>query len=383
MKMTKLFHIRIAICAFYFAMGWIFASWASRIPDIKLALSLSDGDLGTVLFAIPAGQLTMMAISAYLVTRFGSRITLILSTLMYALILVMISFSHSFGVLFVSLFFFGAAANLVNIALNTQACSLEGIYGRNIMSTFHGLWSLGGLFGGVVGTFFVSTGYAIPIHYISVAFICLCLICIGAKYLIKNESSSKSEDKQSKFSLSNLDKAVVLLGLMGFGGMFCEGTVYDWSAVYFATIVQPEENLVRMGYIAGMGAMTAGRFMADHFVTRYRAITVLKACGLLITTGLLLTVIFPYLLTATLGFLLVGFGISSTIPICYSQAGKLGTLPASIAITIVSSISFIGFLIGPPLIGFISEATNLRIALGAASVFGLLIICIANIHSKN
>ena len=151
------------------------------------------------------------------------------------------------------------------------------------------------------------------------------------------------------------------------------GTVYDWSGVYFSTVVKPDDAFIRAGYVAGMGAMTLGRFLADGFVTKYGASKVLKMCGLLILGGLLLAVIFPYLITATLGFLLVGFGISSSVPICYSIAGKLGTIKASIAITIVSSISFFGFLIGPPVIGWLSEATNLRVALGMAACLGLMI----------
>lgn len=123
--------------------------------------------------------------------------------------------------------------------------------------------------------------------------------------------------------------------------------------------------------------MTLGRFLADGFVTKYGPSRVLKVCGLLILGGLLLAASLPYLITATFGFLLVGFGISSSVPICYSVAGKLGTMKASIAITIVSSISFFGFLVGPPVIGWLSELSNLRIALSLAACFGLFIAFVA------
>ncbi|WP_418383169.1 MFS transporter [Alistipes finegoldii] len=377
--MTKngLYRTRTAISAFYFTAGLIFASWATRIPDIKQQLGLSDGDLGTVLFAIPAGQLTMMALSGYLVTRFGSRITLMLSTTAYAIILMLIPFSYNFGTLFIALFLFGTAANMVNIALNTQACALEGIYGRNIMSSFHGLWSLGGLFGGIAGVLFVRLGCSIPVHYAGVILICFCLVAIGGRHLIAGESRTQSKSEIGGISFSKLDRGIILLGLIGFGGMFCEGTLFDWSGVYFATVVRPDESLVRAGYIAGMGAMTLGRFFADGLVTRYQASTVLKLSGLSITSGLLLAVLFPHLLAATLGFLLVGVGISSIVPICYSMAGRQKNIPASIAITVVSSVSFIGFMIGPPLIGLLSEVSNLRIALGAASLFGLFVVLLS------
>ena len=151
------------------------------------------------------------------------------------------------------------------------------------------------------------------------------------------------------------------------------GTVYDWSGVYFSSVVNPDEAFIRAGYVAGMGAMTLGRFMADGFVTKYGPARVLKVCGGLILGGLWLAAALPYLIPATLGFLLVGFGISSSVPICYSIAGKLGTIKASIAITIVSSISFFGFLVGPPVIGWLAEATGLRIAISIAACLGLMI----------
>ena len=327
----------------------------------------------------------MMAVSGYLVNRFGSRITLILSTVTYAIVLTSIPFSHDFAALFLTLLLFGAAANLVNIALNTQACALEGISGRNIMSSFHGLWSLGGLSGGILGVLFIRSGVPIPVHYAGIAALCLCMALSGGRRLIADNRTSKPGDADTRgsLSLSGIDRTILLLGVIGFGGMFCEGTLFDWSGVYFATVVRPDEGLVRAGYIAGMGAMTLGRFLADGFVARYRASAVLRGCGLLITSGLLSAVVFPYLLTATLGFLLVGFGISSIVPICYSMAGRQRSMSASIAITVVSSVSFVGFMVGPPLIGLLSEAFDLRIALGAASLFGLFIVLLAGRIKRN
>jgi len=208
------------------------------------------------------------------------------------------------------------------------------------------------------------------------------IIALGFRYLVNDDMARAEEEDVPKFSFKTIDPTLFLLGLMGFGGMFCEGTVYDWSSVYFSSVVKPDEAFIRAGYVAGMGAMTLGRFLADGFVTKYGPSKVLKVCGMLIVSGLWLAAALPYLVTATLGFLLVGFGISSSVPICYSIAGKLGTMKASIAITIVSSISFFGFLVGPPIIGWLSEATNLRIAISIAACFGLFIAFIAGKVSK-
>ena len=254
---------------------------------------------------------------------------------------------------------------------------VEKMYGRNIMSSFHGLWSLGGFSGGIIGAVFANTLLPIEVHFGAVLVMSLLIIAFGFRYLVDDATAKAEEEDVPKFSFKTIDPILFLLGLMGFAGMFCEGTVYDWSGVYFSSVVKPDEVFIRAGYVAGMGAMTLGRFLADGFVTKYGPARVLKVCGGLILGGLWLAAALPYLISATLGFLLVGFGISSSVPICYSIAGKLGTIKASIAITIVSSISFFGFLVGPPVIGWLAEATGLRIAISIAACLGLMIAFVA------
>ncbi len=368
---------RLAVAAYYFVPGAVFASWASRIPDVKHMLNLSNGQLGSVLFAIPIGQLLMMAFSGILVSKFGSKKMLILAEVLYATVLVGIGCSSNVFYLILALVAFGMMANLMNIATNTQACLVENMYGRNIMSSFHGLWSLGGFTGGIIGAVFANTVLPIEVHFCTILAISLVIVVLGGRHLVSDATAKAEEEDVPKFSFKTIDPILFLLGLMGFAGMFCEGMVYDWSGVYFSSVVKPADAFVRAGYVAGMGAMTLGRFLADGFVTKYGPSRVLKTCGGLIVTGLWLAVALPYLVSATFGFLLVGFGISSSVPICYSIAGKLGTIKASIAITIVSSISFFGFLIGPPVIGWLSEATNLRIALALSACLGLMIAFIS------
>ena len=369
---------RVAVAAYYFVPGVVFASWASRIPDVKQMLHLSNGQLGTVLFAIPIGQLLMMAFSGVLVSKFGSKKMLVLSEVLYALVLFCIGSSTTVF----HLIAFGMMANLMNIATNTQACLVEKMYGRNIMSSFHGLWSLGGFSGGIIGAVFANTLLPIEVHFGTVLVMSLLIITIGFRYLIDDATAKAEEEDVPKFSFKTIDPILFLLGLMGFAGMFCEGTVYDWSSVYFSSVVKPDEAFIRAGYVAGMGAMTLGRFLADGFVTKYGPARVLKVCGALILGGLWLAAALPYLIPATLGFLLVGFGISSSVPICYSIAGKLGTIKASIAITIVSSLSFFGFLVGPPVIGWLAEVSGLRMAISIAACLGLMIAFVATKVSK-
>lgn len=164
---------------------------------------------------------------------------------------------------------------------------------------------------------------------------------------------------------------------MAFGAMVCEGTMFDWSSVYFEEVIKPPANLVRLGYIAAMLSMAGGRFAADGLIIRFGVVNVLKICGITIAAGLLTATLFSGLLNATIGFFLVGLGVSAVVPITYSMAGKSKTMLPGVAIATVSTIGFVGFLLGPPAIGFISHALNLRWSLGLISIFGIFIFLLA------
>lgn len=250
-NLSDLARKRVAVAAYYFVPGVVFASWASRIPDVKQMLHLSNGQLGTVLFAIPIGQLLMMAFSGILVSRFGSKKMLVLSELLYVLVLFCIGSSTTVFHLILSLIAFGMMANLMNIATNTQACLVEKMYGRNIMSSFHGLWSLGGFSGGIIGAIFANTLLPIDVHFGTILALSILIVAVGFRFLINDAMAKAEEEDVPKFSFKTIDPILFLLGLMGFAGMFCEGTVYDWSSVYFSSVVKPDEAFIRAGYVAG------------------------------------------------------------------------------------------------------------------------------------
>ena len=159
--------------------------------------------------------------------------------------------------------------------------------------------------------------------------------------------------------------------------MATEGAMYDWSSVYFAQVVQPGESLIRAGYLACMCAMVTGRLLADGLVNRFGVTPVLQLSGLSIAAGLSLALLWPNLLPATAGLALVGFGMASVVPLCYSLAGKSTRVPPSVAISLVSSLSFLGFLGCPPMVGFLSHQFDLRWALSPIVVVGVAIFCLA------
>ena len=357
---------RIATSVFFFIAGLTFSTWASRIPAIQAKLNLSDAGLGAVLFALPAGLMTSLPVSGWLVSRFGSRPMMIAGSVFYPAILLLLASSATVLQLVLSLFSFGIMGNLINIAMNTQAVGVETLYGRSVMASFHGLWSLAGFTGAVTGTFFVSRGMSPTIHFSMVCAAAVILVLLSYKFTLPHDIGHRQRQKV----FVKPDKKILLLGMIAFCCLVNEGAMSDWSGVYFKNIVKAPASLITLGYVAFTATMALGRFVGDSLVTRFGVKRMLQISGSIITTGLLIAVIFPYLLTATAGFFLVGFGVSSVVPIVYGLAGKSTTMSAGAALAAVSTIGFLGFLIGPPLIGFIAQAISLRWSFTLIAILG-------------
>jgi MFS family permease len=155
--------------------------------------------------------------------------------------------------------------------------------------------------------------------------------------------------------------------------MASEGAMFDWSGIYFKDVVKTPASLAILGYTSFMVMMAAGRFIADSLVLRYGRKNVLQGSGILISAGFFLAVLFPYVITATVAFMMVGLGVSSIVPSVYSAAGKQGSVAPGIALSTVASVGFLGFLMGPPLIGYVSAAAGLRFSFAGIGILGLCI----------
>jgi len=200
-------------------------------------------------------------------------------------------------------------------------------------------------------------------------------VFIARKYLIPGTTAQATKKK----FFSKPDGILVQLGIIAFCSMAAEGAMFDWSGVYFKEVVIAPHSLVIMGYASFMIMMATGRFLGDSIIARVGRKKMLQISGILVLTGLMISVLFPYLLTATLGFLIVGFGVSSVIPTVYSTAARSSKVAPGMALAGVSSIGFLGFLLGPPLIGYIAQAASLQYSFAVVALFGL---CITIMVSK-
>ncbi|MCS3800513.1 MFS transporter [Niastella sp. OAS944] len=365
---------RLSIGAFFFIAGLCFASWASRIPDIKLKLGLSDGGLGAVLFALPVGLMVSLPFSGWLVHHFGSRKMVLLSAVLYPLILCNIGLVQATWQLVLVLFAFGLTGNLFNIAVNTQAVSLEVLYGRSIMASFHGIWSLAGFTGASIGTLMINFHLPPLIHFCIITGTAYLLIALLYRNSLRQDINA--DDDRPLFAKP--DATLLKLGLIAMCCMVCEGAMFDWSGVYFQKVVEAPKGLIPLGYTAFMSTMAGGRFAGDKLVARVGTLRVLQISGLVIATGLIVAIGFPSIVTATVGFMLVGIGVSSVVPLVYGVAGKSTVFSPGVALAAVSTIGYLGFLAGPPMIGFIAEGVNLRVSFAVIAVLGFMTTVIAS-----
>ena len=361
--------VRIAVSAFFFCQGLSFASWASRIPDIKTTLALTDAGLGSILLALPAGQLTAMPFSGRLVTHFGSKKVLRICSVIYALCLTNIGLATQPWQLAIALYLFGICGNMCNISGNTQAIRAEKLYERPIMASFHGAWSTAGFTGAAIGLLMTGLHVVPYLHFWIVALLTISVAIIAQSWL----QSGRSIVTEKRSFFSKPDGMLVQLGIIGFCSMASEGAMFDWSGVYFKQVVHAPPSLIVLGYASFMVMMATGRFIGDKLIERHGRKKMLQVSGVLISTGLFIAVLFPYLVTATIGFLIVGFGVSSIVPMVYSSAGRVSKIPPGMALAAVSSISFLGFLMGPPLIGYIAQLFSLRHSFAVIGLFGFAI----------
>lgn len=374
-KASYLNRIRYAVAMFYFAMGLCFASWASRIPDIKTTLGLSEGQLGTILFAVPLGQLVIMPFSGKLVTRYGSKNILVISLILYALSLIILGLASEAWQLSSGLFVFGLFGNLANIAVNTQGVDTEALFKRTIMASFHGAWSIAGFSGAIIGLGMLALDLTPLNHFLIIVVLVIGMMLYASRFLIRAKEQIRFE-KQRFFTKP--DATLLWLGVIGFCCMASEGVMFDWSGVYFKEIIKAPGALVAVGYTSFMIMMATGRFLGDNLILKWGRKKIMQISGIMISTGLFTAVLFPNIIVATIAFMVVGLGVSTIVPTVYSMAGKNPNVPPGEALTIVSSVSFLGFLMGPPVIGYIAELSSLRVSFAIIGIFGFVVMILVS-----
>lgn len=361
---------RIACAIFYFISGFGYATWASRIPTIKQQLHLNDAQLGSVLFALPIGLMLTMPITSKLLTYYSSRVIMLIGSLVLTVVLIAIGLTNNIWQLIVILFCFGSARNLLTLSINTQGVAVQNLYTKSIMATFHGIWSLAGFAGAAFGLLMVYFNVAPIWHFLIVGFVLTLITFLTINHTYYQQPIP--ETRKPVFSLP--DKYLIKFSFICFACMACENTMYDWSALYFQKVVNPDKTMATASFVIYLIAMTSGRFFGDKLVTKIGIKTVLKFSGMFIFSGLMLAVLLPFSISVISGFILVGFGVSCIVPMVFSLAGKSKSMNSSSALASISTIGYLGFVLVPPFVGYISEMASLRLSFGIIAFLGIVIV---------
>ncbi|MCS7017974.1 MAG: MFS transporter [Cytophagales bacterium] len=358
---------RISVAAMFLINGFAFATWASRIPVIQQQLQLSAGELGTALLGTPVGSLLSLPVAGWLITRFGSKRVTILAAIANCCILPLIALAPSVVWLAVVLFLFGGAGDILNIGMNAQAVVVENQWGKPIMSSFHGLYSTGGMLGAAFGGVMAEAGFAPLEHFVVGTAMGLTVLFIFFKWLVPYDVAA---DKHKPL-FAKPDAVLWWLGLIAFFCMLGEGAMADWSSVFLAEISGTTAGISTLGYTAFSTTMMSGRFLGDRLLQRLGQVQLIRISGFLAGSGMTAALLLATPFWVIVGFAMVGLGLANVVPIVYGAAGRSKMMPAGVAIAAVSTVGYTGFLIGPPVIGWVADFFSLRIALFIVAVLAL------------
>ncbi|WP_248740971.1 MFS transporter [Pseudomonas sp. MWU12-2029] len=342
----------------FFIAGLGIAAWAPLVPYAKARAGLDEGTLGLLLLCLGVGSILAMPLAGILATRFGCRRVATGGTLLICAALPLLATVSSIPALIATLFMFGAGLGTVDSTVNLQAVIVERASGKNMMSGFHGLFSLGG----IVGAAGVSALLGLGLSPLAAMLVVVAVLIAALFKAVPHMLPYGSESSGPAFAVPH--GIVLFIGGMCFIVFLTEGAALDWSAVFLAQERGIDTAYAGLGYAAFALTMTAGRLTGDRIVRALGATRIILFGGLLAAAGLFLVTLAPSWEAALVGYALVGAGCSNIVPVLYTAVGKQTVMPESIAVPAITTLGYAGILAGPAVIGFVAHASSLSFAFG-------------------
>lgn len=357
---------RIATASLFFINGALFATWVSRIPAIQEKLGLDPQSLGLALLGVALGALIAMPVAGWCITKAGSRRTVQAIAVAFCLLTPLLALAPNLWTLALALVAFGAAHGAFDVAMNAQAVRVEELYRRPIMSSFHALWSVGGLTGAALGGLIASTHLPPLSHFMAAS-----LLLGGAtltyalpRLLEAGESNAPIKIESHAPHFARPSGRLIALGALAFCIMMGEGAMADWSALFLRDVGGASEAMAATGYAAFSIAMAVARFAGDALSARHGATSLVRSGSVLSMCGLAIALFIPQPAVALIGFAAVGAGFATIVPQVFSAAGRIPGVASGPAIATATTVGYSGFLVGPPAIGFAAQHLGLQAALG-------------------
>ena len=380
--------------AFFAFDGFVFATWAVRIPAVKAATGASPAELGVALLGVSGGAIATMALSGMLCRRFGAVRVLLAGAAWLSLALLLPSLARSAVALGLALVVFGIGYGCVNVAANTVAVDVVAALRRPVMPSFHAAWSLGGLAGAAIGGLLAPRLSPLP-HFAIATILGLAVTVVAGRVLlttalpaatagraegdpgaVNDEIGSGTAGSRAAAAAATAvarDRAhvwrvVLLLGVLAATAAYGEGSISDWGALRLHGL-GAGAGLAAIGYAAFALAEAGGRLAGTWLLTRFGQRLVLVSGGLATCAGMLCAALAPSIPIVVAGFALAGLGVANAFPAAMT---RVGVLAGPHGVAIASTLGYGGFLLGPPLIGFLASAVGLGPSLTTVSVLGLV-----------
>ncbi|WP_241603416.1 MFS transporter [Rosenbergiella nectarea] len=348
---------RVSTRAAFFVAGFAMGAWAPLVPYAQHRLHLNSGSLGLLLLCLGSGSLISMLFSGRLAGRFGCRAVIITGALMVCLAFPFLATVDSIGIMILSLVIFGAGVGLTDVTVNIQGALIEQNSTKPLMSGFHGLFSVGGIIGAAGGSVVLSSGLSpMMMSFGALAVIVLVMLFIGKNLL---PFATHAEAKHSRF---RLHPRLLLMALMCMTCFLAEGAMLDWSGIWLTSERGLSLEHAGWGYAAFAVAMAIMRLLGDTLITVLGRRKILILSGSFAMSGYALAVLLPGWEASLAAFILVGIGAANVAPIVTTLAGIEKIMPSNMSVAFVSTVGYLGILMGPALIGFISHLASLSAA---------------------
>ena len=371
---------RIGVSAVFVIHGAVQGTFATRIPAIAEHLHLSPGVLGAALFAPSLGSLALMPFTGRLIHRFGGRRSTNVLLSLWCAALVLPAIAPSLLTLWLALFVFGASAGMADVAMNAQGVALDEAMGKSVMSSLHGMWSVGGFAAAGVGALAAHGNVGVEAHFIAVAIVLLVLAQFACRLLPASPSdvpdaifAVTDEPKPPRFAFPT--GAILVIALVAFCAVFAEVAGSDWAAVYLRRVLGAGHATAALGYTMFALTMAICRLTGDRVVRRFGPVGTVRASAIIGTLGAVLVVVAVNTVVTIVGFGLIGIGVAVVVPLGFAAAGRIakaqtatgtGAAAASArtgnAIAGVATIAYGAGLAAPGVIGGIASLASLRIS---------------------
>ncbi len=362
-----------AIRLIFFLDGLIIAKWLPHLPDIQAKLGLDIGELGLALAALPLGIMASLPlVGTFVIARVSERGAIRLTFAWLAFTSILPGLAWDLPSFAVALFFFGSGIAGVEVAMNATADAVETRLQKRIMSSCHGLWSVGNLAGAALGSLALSFQLEASLTLPVAAPLLLALAWFSTGQLARNPLSSAPGP-----ALALPDLPLLLLCLLPFSACVLEGAMADWAAVYLRSEHGAQAALTGAGFGIFAAIMAGTRLTGDRLIDRLGPVFLARCCGVSGLLGLTVLWAAPNVWTALLGFALMGFAASLIFPISVTAAARQPGRSPAMNIAALSLICFSGYVIGPPVVGFIAGLVGLRTALACLIPFAIGVLLLA------